>query len=179
LTLRKVALALAPYWNQIEEQERAMTKRMLIIAVAASLAATSGALAQMGRGGPMMGGGMMKQDCPMMGMMMPGQEGRLDQRLGALKTQLAIKPEQEAAWTAYVAAVKKNAEGMQGVHQTMRQSMQAKTPVERLDGHLAAVEGRANMLKTMKTALTPLYDALSAEQKTKANTVLGGQGCMM
>ena len=132
----------------------------------------------MGRGGPMMGGMMGNADCPMMGMMMNGQEQRLEQRLDGLKKQLAITAAQETAWTAYAAAVKKNAEGMQGAHQTMRQAMAAKTPVERMDGHITAMDGRANLMKALKPALATLYDALTAEQKTKANGVLAGRGCM-
>jgi hypothetical protein len=132
----------------------------------------------MGRGGPMKGGMMDNADCPMMGMMMNGQEQRLDQRLDGLKKQLGITTAQDAAWTAYAAAVKKNAEGMQGAHQTMRQGMTAKTPVERLDGHIAAMDGRANLMKALKPALMNLYESLTADQKAKANSALAGRGCM-
>lgn len=147
---------------------------------AAAVMWTSPVSAQMfGRGGPMMGGAMRDADCPMMGMMMSGQEKRVDERLNAIKTRLAIKPEQEAAWTAYTAAVRKNAESMQSAHQAMRPSMQGKTPIERIDGHLAAVETQATLLKSMKPVVIALYDSLSAEQKTKANALLAGKGCMM
>jgi hypothetical protein len=164
-------------------EDNTVKSAIVLIGIAlAAVASPTAVSAQMGggRGGmAMMGRGMMNQDCPMMGMMPAGQEARLEQRLNSLKTQLAIKPEQEAAWTAYVAAAKKTAEGAQGVHQTMRQSMGAKSPVERIDSHLTAIEGHANLLRIMKPALATLYDALSAEQKVKANAVLGGRGCMM
>lgn len=118
-------------------------------------------------------------DCPMMGMMTMGQESRIDQRLGAIKTQLAIKPEQDAAWTAYANAAKKKAEGMQGTHKSMMAGMQAKTPLERIHAHITAVEARGTLLKAMKPAMAALYETLSAEQMTKANALPSGKGCLM
>ena len=151
----------------------------------AAIFATDPALAQMGMGPgranvPMMGGrGMMSPDCPMMGMMMSGQETRLDQRLGVLKTELGISAAQETAWSAYATVVKKNAEVIRGKQQAMMQAMAMKSPVERLDGHIAAVEEHAKLLKAMKPALTTLYENLSAAQKVKADAVLTARGCMM
>jgi hypothetical protein len=142
-----------------------MNKHAMFFAIA--LCAASPASAQMmgGRNGPMMGGAMHDADCPMMGMMTMGQESRIDQRLGALKTQLAIKPEQ--------------AEGMQDKHKSMMAGMQAKTPLERIDAHITAVEARGTLLKAMKPAMAALYETLNADQKTKANALLSGKGCMM
>ena len=47
--------------------------------------------------------------------------------------------------------------------------MEAKTPVERLDAHIAAMDGRLASLKEVKPALAALYGALSDEQKKKAD----------
>ena len=88
----------------------------------------------------MMGGHGMKHDCPMMGMMGSGREAQLEQRLGKLKQKLAVTAAQEPAWAAYAAAAQKNVEGHQGMHRAMTQSMDAKTPVERLDSQITAVE---------------------------------------
>jgi hypothetical protein len=41
------------------------------------------------------------------------------------------------------------------------------------------MDGRLAALKEMKPALTALYDALSDEQKKKADDLLTGMGCMM
>ena len=156
-----------------------MKKHAMLLAIALCAASPTSAQMMGGRNGPMMGGAMYDADCPMMGMMTMGQESRIDQRLGALKTQLAIKPEQDAAWTAYASAAKKNAEGMQDKHKSMMAGMQAKTPLERIDAHITAVEARGTLLKAMKPAMAALYESLTAEQKTKANTLLSGKGCMM
>ena len=57
--------------------------------------------------------------------------------------------------------------------------MQAKSPVERLDAHLAAMENRITVLRELKPSLADLYAALSEDQKKKADQLLTGMGCMM
>jgi predicted lipid-binding transport protein (Tim44 family) len=126
--------------------------------------------------GMMRGGGMMgmMQNCPMM-----GGTAHAEGRVAFLKAELAISDQQKAAWEAYAAAVKKNLEGMQAMRQTMMTVMQAKSPVERLDAHIAAMDGRVSALKELKPALAALYASLSDEQKKKADELLTGIGCMM
>jgi hypothetical protein len=68
---------------------------------------------------------------------------------------------------------------MQGMWQTMQKVFEAKTPVERLDAHLAAMQSRVKALQDVKPALAKLYEALSAEQKKNADEILTGMGCMM
>jgi hypothetical protein len=136
----------------------------------------------MGRGWGMGPGGM-----GMMGMMggcpMWGTEGQastfIDGRLAFLKTELAITDAQKATWDAYADATKRNLQSMQGMWQTMQKVFEAKTPVERLDAHLAAMQSRVKALQDVKPALAKLYEALSAEQKKNADEILTGMGCMM
>jgi hypothetical protein len=137
-----------------------------------------------GMGGMMMGQGMMGSDCPMMErmsrkmrrMMGGDMQAMSDQRIATLKTQLVITPEQQATWDTYAAALKKNVTGMQAMHQTMKTGMSAKTPVERLDARVAAIETRLAAMKEVKPALSNLYASLSDEQKKKADKTVG---CMM
>ena len=134
----------------------------------------------MDRGSPMGRGGMMSMlgGCPMMGA--DGQAlAFIDGRIAFLKAELAITEAQKGAWDAYADATKRNLESMQGMWQTMRAVFDAKTPVERLDAHLAAMESRTKVLKDVKPALARLYEALSADQKKKADDILTGMGCMM
>lgn len=130
----------------------------------------------------MSGRGMMGMgDCPMMGMM-PGSADMPafgEGRIAFLKAELAITPAQQSAWDAYAAALKKNFVSMQGMRQSMMMALEGKTPVERLDAHLAAMEGRHAALKEIKPALAALFTALSDEQKKKADQILTGMGCMM
>jgi predicted short-subunit dehydrogenase-like oxidoreductase (DUF2520 family) len=65
---------------------------------------------------------------------------------------------------------------MQTMRQTMQTAMSAKSPVERLDAQVSAIESRLAALKEVKPALSNLYTALSDEQKKKADRTVG---CMM
>lgn len=178
-------------------------KRKSIILVASILAASIGAgaghvMAQQGQKGPsgMMPGAEMGQgrmmgmpgrsmmgmgECPMMGMMTGGAEIPAfgEGRIAFLKAELAITLAQQTVWDAYAAALKKNFTSMQGMRQSMMMALEGKSPVERLDAHLAAMEGRLSALKEIKPALTALFTALSDEQKKKADQILTGMGCMM
>ena len=68
---------------------------------------------------------------------------------------------------------------MQAMRGSMAKVMEAKTPVERLDAHIAAMDGRLASLKEVKPALAALYATLSDDQKKKADQILTGMGCMM
>ena len=163
-----------------------MRRKHSIVRVAGAalftFASIASACAQMRKGAPAdsppMMHGMMGQDCPMTGMMAPGREARLDARLAAQKSQNGINTAQDGVWGTYTAAVKQSVADMSSMQQMMP-SMQAKTPVERLDSHIAAIESRAGHLKIIKSALAELFDALTPEQKTKATAVLAARGCGM
>ena len=51
--------------------------------------------------------------------------------------------------------------------------------IERIDAHIAAMESRVAALNELKPPLAKLYNALSDEQKKKADELLTGMGCMM
>jgi LTXXQ motif family protein len=142
-----------------------------------------------GDGGGMMGGGMMGRGmmgmtgggCPMMGMMMGGGDMPMyrEGRIAFLKAELAITDAQAKVWDAYADALKKNMQSMQDMHKSMMAARAGKTPVERLDAHVTAMEGRLQALKDIKPALAALYEALSDDQKKKADQLLTSMGCMM
>ncbi len=100
-------------------------------------------------------------------------------RLAFIKAGLAITSEQKGAWEAYASAVKKNFDAIEGVHDAMMKVTQTASPAGRLDAHIAALEATAATLKELKPALAALYDALSDEQKKKADKLLTGMACMM
>lgn len=125
----------------------------------------------------MMGRGMMG-GCPMIGS--DGQASAfIDGRVAFLKAELAITDAQKGAWDAYADATRRNLQSMQGMWQTMQKVFEAKIPVERLDAHLAALESRIKALQGVKPALAQLYEALSGDQRKKADEILTGMGCMM
>ncbi len=129
-----------------------------------------------GRG--MMGGMGIMGGCPMMGgggKMTSHVEGRI----AFLKAELGITDQQQAAWSAYADAVRKNLGSMQSMHKTMMTAMQADGAVERLDAHIAMMESRLASLKEVKGPLVSLYGVLGADQKQKADDLITGMGCMM
>ncbi len=134
-------------------------------------------------GPPIRGGmmGMMGRGCPMMGMMLEGTDVPtfVEGRIAFLKAELAITDPQQAAWSAYADVLGKNLQGMQGMRQLMKTALTGATPVERLDAHITAMEGRLAALKDVKPALSRLYEALGPDQKKKADELLTGMGCMM
>ena len=170
-----------------------MVRKLRIVGACAGLVTiwAAGALAQgqmPGRmpgqmpGMGMMDGGMMGMmrmmaECPMM--MGGDMASHALGRIAFLKAELGITDAQKAVWDAYAAALSKNLDGMQATRAAMMKAMEAKSPVERLDSHLAAMEGRVAALKEVKPALGALYAAFGAEQKTKADALLTGMGCMM
>ena len=129
-----------------------------------------------GMRGPMMHGGMMGRSCPMMA----GVEDTYAKgRIAFLKAELDITDSQKEAFDAYAESLRDNLESMRGMHQAMMGAMQAKTPVDRLDAHLGMMENRLAALREVKPKLEALYAVLSDDQKTKANKLLTGMGCMM
>jgi hypothetical protein len=128
----------------------------------------------------MMGPGGMMGGCPMMGMTTDGQALTFAEgRIAFLKAELGITDAQTSVWNAYAAVIKRNLQSMQGMWQTMKTVYEAKTPVDRLNAHITAMDGRLAVLKDVKPALETLYAALSADQKKKADEILTSMGCMM
>jgi hypothetical protein len=126
----------------------------------------------MGHG--MMGGGMMGGG--MMGGMMAGSMGAMaDGRLAFLKSELAITAGQEEAWNGYAKAVKDRVEVMQGLHQTMLDTMQKGTALERMDVHIQAMQAMLDAMKDVKPATEKLYAALTDAQKKLADDLIGAQ----
>jgi hypothetical protein len=124
---------------------------------------------------------MMRMGCPMFDFDDgDGQTGAfVDGRIAFIKAELGITEAQKGAWDAYAQALKTNFESMRGMHQRMQVIWEAKSPVERLDAQIVAMEARLSGLKEMKPAVAKLYDALDSKQRDTANAVLTTMGCMM
>ncbi|WP_170937195.1 MULTISPECIES: Spy/CpxP family protein refolding chaperone [Rhodomicrobium] len=135
----------------------------------------------MGREGHMGPRGMMGMGgCPMMAFDDDGETATFAAgRIAFLKAELGITDAQKDVWDAYALALQANLDSMRGMHLTMQSVFEAKTPVERLDAQLAAMDGRVNALKQIRSPLAKLYEALGGEQRKKADDVLTGMGCMM
>jgi hypothetical protein len=160
-----------------------------------------GGMGMMGQGGGMMGqrqGGMTDEDgkpdgCPMMGDLMgSGRHGMgkgmkhgmmhsvpmMEARLAYIKADLEITEAQGAAWDAYANAVRARHDAMESVHADMMKAKGNGTVVDRMDARIKSMETMLDGLKAMKSPTEALYDALSDEQKKKADQLLGA-GCGM
>ena len=133
--------------------------------------------------GMMRGPGMMMQmptqgmgrGC-MMGtgpMMMGGPGQHIEGRLAFLKTELGITPAQEQVWNAYAEAFRASASAMQGMHEQMMSGGMPASAPERMRRHEQMMSARLDALKKLNAAASPLYDALSPQQKERADALLG------
>ncbi len=144
---------------------RSLLGSALIVSLAAPVA-----VAQMGGGGGApgaMGGGRMGR-----GMM--GGRWNMPRYLDALKTRLAITPEQETLWKEYANTVAGVAEQMQGAHQTMYEAMGTATWEERQQMMNEMFQARQQAARTVHEAAVKLLAGLTPEQKTQAETLLPG-----
>jgi periplasmic protein CpxP/Spy len=118
-----------------------------------------------GRGPGMMGGG---------GHGMMGGYWNTGTYLDALKAQLAITPSEESAWKEYADTVSGVGEQMQGLHQTMFESMGTASWQERRNLMNQMFEARQQGFDTVHEAATKLVAALDPAQKAKARSILPG-----
>jgi Spy/CpxP family protein refolding chaperone len=99
-------------------------------------------------------------------------------RLAALKAELGIQPEQEAAWAAFEAQAQQQAASMQALHQQMQAQMHGARPAASAADfnalHEAMFKLRQAGLETRAAALKDLYAVLTPEQKALADQRLGG-----
>ncbi len=124
--------------------------------------------------GEMMGRDMMDGWGP--GMMMGARFN--EERLNALKNELAITDAQKKVWEDYVASVKGTVASMREAHvQMMSGSIPATLP-ERIAQHEGIMTGRFEAMKSTNAATLTLYNALDSTQKKKADELILGMGMM-
>ncbi len=99
----------------------------------------------------------------------------LDSRLAAVKDELKITAEQDAAWQAYAAQAKSGVEGMRAFRSTMYASPPA-TATERLERHEAMLQQRLALSQERTKAVKALYEVLTPEQRALADQRLFAMG---
>jgi hypothetical protein len=112
----------------------------------------------------MMGGGR--------GMM--GMSWNTESYLDGLKTELGITANQEPAWKDYAGTVSGVEEQMQGLHQTMFDSMGTASWQERRDTMNQMFQARQQAFDTVHEAANKLLSMLGPAQKVKAQKTLPG-----
>ena len=113
------------------------------------------------------------------GMGMPFEH--VEGRIAFLKAEIGITEAQQPAWDALAAALRRSAEAMRSMHQRMAERMQpaAEPWPDRIEGMAGMMAARADALKAVEQAARPLYDALTDEQRGKADALFAGPMGMM
>jgi hypothetical protein len=152
-------------------------RRAILGTIAATLTGlTTAAMAQpmMGPGygrGPGMGGGAGRMGG---GPGMMGGFGNSERYLASLKVELGISRNQEAAWKAYADTVSGVQTQMQGLRQTMFDSMDTATWEERRDMMNRMFQSHQQAFDTVHEAANKLLAVLTPAQQTKARESLPG-----
>jgi len=130
-------------------------------------------------GMPMMNMMGMMQTMGMMGAGMGGMAtiGRVEGRIAFLHAELKITEGQTSVWNAFADALRANAQKLGEVRASMMPKpgaapQQVPTMADRLDRQERWLLARLEGTRTMKSAFTKLYDALSDDQKKTANEIL-------
>ena len=138
----------------------------------------------MDQGAMMRGSGMMMGGPGMPGMMQMMQ-GHVEGRLAFLKTELKITDAQLPLWNAVADAIRANANSGMGMMQGMMEGMmegmmgQGTTLLDRFVAHEKMMTAHLDALRRFKSAVDPLYAALSDDQKKTADELLMGPMGMM
>lgn len=153
---------------------RIIGRRFLLATTFATLAGGAAVAAAQPAAGPgpgMMGGGGTGM---MGGRGMMGGYWNTGTFLDGLKTQLAITPHEEPAWKEYADTISGIGEQMQGLHQTMFESMDTASWQERRNLMNQMFQARQQAFGTVQEAATKLMSALDPAQKAKARSILPG-----
>lgn len=100
----------------------------------------------------------------------------IDDYLTALKTQIAITPDQEAAWKIYAQTLKNASEQMQALHQNMISTMGAASWPARRALMDQMLQSRQDSFQTVRNAADQLMKGLSPAQQQQARLSLPGCG---
>ncbi len=116
------------------------------------------------------------------GMMMCHMGGHVKGRLAYLKTELKITEAQTPQWNAFADAFRANGQKMAQQCAMMKEhsgSMMSADLAERLNIMEQDMTMHLDSLRSIKSALLPLYAVLSDEQKKTANEIMKGPMGMM
>ncbi len=108
----------------------------------------------------------------------PQQDGRA-KTVDSIKADLGITEAQKGVWENFAVAPLKAKVGIQELQRSLESMTAAKSSADRLDARIRALELHLNAVREFRTPVEELYAALSAEQRTKADALLGDVTCIM
>jgi hypothetical protein len=135
-----------------------------------------------GPGGGMMGGDMARMMQPMMQQMMQGRMAaaamqpfrRVEGRLAYFRAELRITDAQAPQWNAFADVVRAQAEKFRQAMQQAMGAAPAPGPApQQMERRIALLATHLDAMRAVATATTPLYAALSEEQRRTADELMG------
>jgi hypothetical protein len=111
---------------------------------------------------------------------------RIEGRIAFLRAELKITDAQAGVWNAFAETLRANAKKLGEMRSSMMPQagvgqQKAPTIIERVESQERWMQARLDGTRTMKTALSKLYETLSDDQKKSANELLAphmGMGMM-
>jgi periplasmic protein CpxP/Spy len=106
----------------------------------------------------------------------PPLPAQVESRITTLHKRLQITSAQEADWNKFAQAMRDNAASSAQAYQDRANNLATMNAVENLQAYVQLEQARAQGLQGLLTAFQPLYNDLSPEQKTIADTMFRRQG---
>lgn len=134
-----------------------------------------------GPGGGMMGGEMGRMMQPMMQQMMQGRMAaaamqpfrRIEGQLAYFRAELRITDAQAQPWNAFADAVRAQAERLrQATQQAMAGAAEVGPAPQQMERRIALLSAHLDAMRAVAAAATPLYAALSEEQRRTADELM-------
>ncbi|WP_291296859.1 Spy/CpxP family protein refolding chaperone [Elioraea sp.] len=134
-----------------------------------------------GAGGGMMGGDMGRMMQPMMQQMMQDRMAasamqpfrRIEGRLAYFRAELRITDAQAQPWNAFADAVRTHAERLrQATQQAMTGATEPGSAPQQMERRIALLSAHLESMRAVAAAATPLYAALSEEQRRTADEMM-------
>ena len=99
-------------------------------------------------------------------------QAKVEGRLAYAKTLLGITDSEAAAWTAYEDVSRANVQIMRAAQQAMMDAERSGSAIDRMHAQTVMMQARLDARKALQPATEALYNALTPEQRERANAVL-------
>ena len=99
-------------------------------------------------------------------------KAKVEGRLAYAKTLLGITDSEAAAWKAYEDVSHANVQIMRAAHQAMMDAERAGSAIDRMHAQTVMMQARLDARKALQPVTEALYNALTPEQRERADAVL-------
>ncbi|HSA67062.1 MAG TPA: Cache 3/Cache 2 fusion domain-containing protein [Methyloceanibacter sp.] len=99
-------------------------------------------------------------------------QAKVEGRLAYAKTLLGITDSQAAAWKAYEDVSRTNVQSIRAARQAMMTAEQSGSTIDRMHAQTDMAQARLDAMKALQPATEGLYNALTPDQRERADVVL-------